>query len=298
MKYLQIASTLETLINDEVLRIGDKLPSVRTLAEEYNIAMGTAFQSYYHLEGKGLIESRPKSGYYVRFNRKRFPALPTGVPSDTVSHSVSVKDMIAAIYGDISAPIRYNFALAVPDISLLPAAKLNKSMVWALRNEKDHGIGYEDPRGSLLLRQQIAKLAFNWGGTVSPEEVVVTTGCLEAITTCLKAVTKPGDTVAVENPVYFGIWQAVESLGLNVVEIASCPVTGLDLDCLEGVILKMLIKAVVCVPNFNNPLGSCMPDESKKKLVELITRSGSIPGMISVATSPSPVSRITQRSVT
>lgn len=272
MKYLQIASHIEALINTDVLRIGDKLPSVRTLAEEKSISMGTAFQAYYHLEGKGLIESRPKSGYYVRFSRRRFPALPTGVQPDVLSHNVTVKDMIAEIYSDIAAPIRYNFAMAVPDVSLLPAAKLNKSMVHALRHAKDHGIGYESTQGNPELRKQIARLAFNWGGNVSPEDVIVTNGCLEAVTTCLKAVTSHGDTVAVECPTYFGIWQAVESLGLKAVEISNDPVTGLDLDCLQKAIQNFPIKAVVCVPNFNNPLGSCMPDERKKQLVQLITQ--------------------------
>ncbi|HEU4901891.1 MAG TPA: PLP-dependent aminotransferase family protein [Flavisolibacter sp.] len=271
-KYLQIASHIEALINTEALRIGDKLPSVRTLAEEKSISMGTAFQAYYHLEGKGLIESRPKSGYYVRFNRKRFPALPNGVPSDVQSHNVTVKDMIDAIYSDIAAPINYNFALGVPDVSLLPAAKLNKSMVHALRNTADHGISYENTRGNPELRKQVARLAFNWGGHVAPDDVIVTNGCLEAITTCLKAVTQYGDTVAVECPTYFGIYQAIESLGLKVVEISSCPVTGLDLECLQTAIQNVNIKAVVCVPNFSNPLGSCMPDEQKKKLVALITK--------------------------
>ncbi len=271
-KYLQIADGIEQLINGEILRIGDKLPSVRTLAGEYNISMGTAFQAYYYLEGKGLIESRPKSGYYVRFNHKRFPALPKMVQPDAASHTVSVKDMINEIYSDISAHIKMNFALAVPDISLLPAAKLNKSMVHALRNTKDHGIGYENTQGSLELRKQIARLAFNWGGKSHPDEVIVTNGCLEAITTCLKAVTNYGDTVAVECPSYFGIYQAIESLGLKVVEISSDPVTGLELESLERAIKKFSIKAVVCVPNFNNPQGSCMPDEAKKVLVALITK--------------------------
>ncbi|RYY81389.1 MAG: GntR family transcriptional regulator, partial [Chitinophagaceae bacterium] len=197
-KYLQIATTLESLIATEALRIGDKLPSVRTLADEYNISMGTAFQAYYHLEGKGLIESRPKSGYYVRFNHKRLPALPATSRPDAKAHAVTVKDMINAIYSDIAAPIKYNYAIAVPDVSLLPTAKLAKSMVHALRNTKDGGIGYEDTQGSPELRKQIAKLALAWGGTVRPDEVIVTNGCLEAITLCLKAVTQPGDTVAVE----------------------------------------------------------------------------------------------------
>lgn len=271
-KYLQIAQSLESLIATEALRIGDKLPSVRTLADEYNISMGTAFQAYYYLEGKGLIESRPKSGYYVRFNHKRLPAMPTTVRPDARQHAVSVKDMIDAIYSDIAAPVRYNYAIAVPDVSLLPTAKLAKSMVHALRNTKDGGIGYEDTQGSPELRKQIARLAFNWGGKVRPDEVIVTNGCLEAITLALKAVTQHGDTVAVECPAYFGVYQAIESLGLKVVEIASDPVTGLDLDCLERSLKKFPIKAVLCVPNFSNPQGSCMPDATKKALVALITK--------------------------
>jgi DNA-binding transcriptional MocR family regulator len=271
-KYLRIATTLEALIATEALRIGDKLPSVRTLADEYSISMGTAFQAYYHLEGKGLIESRPKSGYYVRFNHKRLPSLPATVQPDAREHLVSVNDMIDAIYADIAAPIKYNFAIAVPDAALLPTARLAKSMVYALRATADHGIRYENTQGNPELRKGIARLALNWGGKVAPDEVIVTNGCLEAITTCLKAVTRHGDTVAVECPTYFGIYQAVESLGLKVVEIASDPVTGLQLEPLEQVIKTFPIKAVVCVPNFSNPQGSCMPDESKKALVALITK--------------------------
>jgi DNA-binding transcriptional MocR family regulator len=270
--YLQVAGGLEKMINEEILRIGDKLPSVRVLSEEYGISMGTAFQAYYHLEGKGLIESRPKSGYYVRFSHKRFPGLPQLTQPDPSSHEVSVKEMIASIYKDITADNVINLALAVPDISLLPVAKMNKAVVQALRHHKDHCIGYEHTQGNMELRRQIAKLAFNWGGKISHEEIVVTSGCLEAITLCLRAVTKPGDTVAVETPTYFGIYQVIESLGLKVVEIATDPETGVDVDCLERMIKKFPVKACLFVPNYNNPLGSCMPDENKKKLVDLISK--------------------------
>ncbi len=269
--YLQIADGLEKMISEEVLRIGDKLPSVRVLSEEYGISMGTAFQAYYHLEGRGLIESRPKSGYYVRFNYQRFPQLPNLVPPDALSHDVSVKEMIASIYRDIVASDVINLALAVPDASLLPTAKINKSVVWALRNSKDHCINYENTQGNLELRQQIAKLSFNWGGKIKADEIIITSGCLDAMTLCLKAVTNNGDTVAVECPNYFGIYQAIESIGLKVVELPSDPVTGLDLVQVEKLIKKFRVKAVVTVPNFNNPLGSCMPDENKKKLVDIIT---------------------------
>ena len=138
--YLQVAGGLEQMISEDVLKIGDKLPSVRMLSEEYGISMGTAFQAYYHLEGKGLIEARPKSGYYVRFNQRRFRELPREMAPETMSHEVSVKEMIHSIYGDIALDNSktVNLAIAVPDVSLLPVAKINKSVVQAMRQYKDH----------------------------------------------------------------------------------------------------------------------------------------------------------------
>jgi DNA-binding transcriptional MocR family regulator len=269
-----VAEGLEKMISDDVLKIGDKLPSVRMLSEEYGISMGTAFQAYYHLEGKGLIESRPKSGYYVRFNHKRFRELPKEMEPDTLSHNVSVKEMINAIYGDLALNTgkAINFAIAVPDTSLLPIAKINKSVVHALRNDKEHCLGYEHTQGSMELRKQIARLSFNWGGKIKPEEVVVTSGCLDAITICLRAVTKAGDTVAIESPNYFGIYQSAENLGLKVVEISSSPVTGMDIAAFEKAINDFNIKACIVAPNFNNPCGGLMPDENKKLLVDIITK--------------------------
>src|SRR3954471_18473182 len=95
---MQVAEGVEKMIHEEILHIGDKLPSVRMLSEEYGISMGTAFQAYYHLEGKGLIESRPKSGYYVRFNNKRFPGVLSAVDAEPVVNEVSTADMIAGVF--------------------------------------------------------------------------------------------------------------------------------------------------------------------------------------------------------
>lgn len=270
--YIEVAYGIEKMIADDILRIGEKLPSVRMLSDEYGISMGTAFQAYYLLEGKGLIESRPKSGYYVRFNHRRLPEIPEIVNVVPVSSKVSIKDMIETVYKDITAADIINFAVAVPGLELLPAAKLKKSVVHALRNSKDSCIGYEDVQGNPELRKQIAKLAFNWGGRISHEEVVVTAGCMEALILCLRAVTKPGDTVAVEQPSYFGIYQAIESLNLKVVEIPAEPRTGPDITSLEKVMQTFPIKACLLVPNFSNPIGSCMPDENKKRLVDLVTK--------------------------
>jgi DNA-binding transcriptional MocR family regulator len=270
--YVQVAEGIERMITDDVLRVGDKLPSVRLLSNEHGISMGTAFKAYYYLESKGLIESRPKSGYYVRFSQRRFPAIPKIDKAEPVETEVSIKDMIATVYKNITATDVINFAVAVPAIELLPASKLNKSVVYALRNSTNHCLGYEHVQGNVELRKQVAKLAFNWRGKVSPEEVVITAGCMEAVIMCLRAVTKSGDTVVVERPAYFGIYQAMESLGLKVIEISSDPQSGPDLESLRKVLEQFPVKACLFVPNFSNPIGSCMPDENKRRLVEIITK--------------------------
>lgn len=271
-KYLRVADGIEQMIHDEVLRIGDKLPSVRVLSEEYGISMGTAFQAYYHLEGKGLIEARPKSGYYVRFNNKRFPGMLSIKKPEPVINEVSTQEMIANVFSNITDRDLINFSIAAPQMELLPAAKINKSVMHALRSSKNSCLYYEDIQGNGELRKQVSKLSFNWGGKIKPEDIIITAGCMEALAMCLKAITRAGDAVAIESPTYFGIFQVMESLGLKAVEIPTDPVEGIDLQYLEVTIKKFDIKACVFVPNFNNPLGSCMPDEKKKELVDLITR--------------------------
>lgn len=270
--YEEVADRIEALIERQTLKVGDKLLSVRALSKEQGISLSTAFQAYYHLESKGLIEARPQSGYYVKFSPQHCMEIPTCCePIDEIV-PVSLDEIITSVYQDLRSHAKIHFSIGSPDSSLLPTAKLNKAVVQALRESKDSCLNYEDFQGNVTLRQQIAKLSFNWGGMLSDEDIVITNGCMEALSFCLKAVTKPGDAVAIECPTYHGIFQVIESLGLNVVEVPSHSDTGIDLNYLEQAIPRFNIKACLFVCNFNNPLGNMMPDKNKKCLVELLSR--------------------------
>lgn len=271
-KYIEVAERIERLIEKKALKVGDKLLSVRALSKEQGISLSTAFQSYYHLESKGLIEARPQSGYYVKYSHDHALDLPkTSSPMDDAM-PVSVDEMISSVYHDLNNDKLIHFSLGVPSIDLMPAAKLNKAVMQAIRDSKTSCLGYEHIQGNLDLRRQIARQSFNWGGTPGEEEIVVTAGCVEALSLCIQAVTKPGDTVAIESPTYFAIFQLMEAHGLNVIEIPTDPVKGIDLDYLESAIGKFNIKACLFVSNFNNPLGSCIPDDRKKQLVSMLAK--------------------------
>ncbi|MBC7915343.1 MAG: PLP-dependent aminotransferase family protein [Pyrinomonadaceae bacterium] len=267
--YVQIAEKLEKNISQGVLKTGDKLISIRTLSKEQGISISTAFKAYSQLEMRGLIESRPKSGYYVRFlQRKAFPIDRSHFLKEP--ENVSVDDMIAMVFQNVNTENVIKLSRAAPALELLPQAKLNKALAKAVRMSAASCINYEDIQGNLSLRKQLARQAFTWGGTISEFDIVTTQGCIEALFFCLKAVTEPGDTIAIESPAYFGTFKLLKSLGLKVLEIPSDAQTGISINYLEQAIGKVKIKACLFVTNFTNPLGSLMPDDNKKLLVELL----------------------------
>src|SRR5450432_42800 len=205
--YQEVADRIERLIEKKSLKVGDKLLSVRALSKEQGISMSTAFQAYYYLESKGLVEARPQSGYYVKFSPKHMLEIPSCCDPSDEAVPVTIDEMISSVYHDLRSDKLINFSLGAPAVELLPAAKLNKAVVQALRSSSDSCLGYEHIQGNVQLRKQIARQSFNWGGTLGEDDIVVTAGCMEGLSLSLKAITKPGDAVAIESPTYFGIFQ-------------------------------------------------------------------------------------------
>ena len=268
--YLRIAESIETRIATDVFKIGEKLPSVRVLCKEHGVSFSTVLQAYYHLESKGLIEARPQSGYYVRFSHRGFPAAPEkSKPSETSANN-QAEEIITSVYSNLADNSLIKFSLSVPAPELLPIAKLSKTMVEAMRYLPAGGTNYENIQGNPDLRRQIAKWAMLWDGKITGDDIVTTTGCMNAVAFSLMALTERGDTIAVESPTYFGILQLACNLGLKVLELPTDPQTGIDIEALKHALTNHNIKACLLISNFNNPIGSCISDESKKEIVKLI----------------------------
>lgn len=270
--YARIADVLEKQIKRGIWKTGEKLPSLRTICAEYGVSMNTATQTYLELERKGMIEPRPKSGFFVSIVFKPKLPIPTVSQPNPIARFLDRETLIRKVYNSLIDPSIIRLSLGVPDEQLLPVAKLNKGLTHAMRSLKGSGTAYEDMQGNLKLRQSIARWSFTWGAELAAEDIVTTAGAMNALSYCLMATTKSGDTIAVESPVYFGILQLAKSLGLKVLELPTHPVTGIQPEALKNVLPK--IQACLLVSNFNNPLGSCMPDENKIAVVEMLTERG------------------------
>jgi DNA-binding transcriptional MocR family regulator len=271
--YEQIAGDIEAQIAANALRPGDKLPSLRMICERYGVSQTTALQAYYQLEAKSLVETRPRSGYFISDTSGRKLPIPAVSTPDGVGQG-SLHEVISRVYGDMGRSGAIPFSMGVPALELLPMAKLNKGLVRATRSLPGSGLEYEQVQGNANLRNQIARFYGTAGQGMTGEDLVIANGCMEALSLALMTVTSRGDTIAVESPVYFGILQLAQSLGLKVIELPTHAQTGVEMEALKKVLSTQKIHAILLVSNFNNPLGSCMPNSHKQEVVRLIQHYG------------------------
>ncbi len=145
--------------------------------------------------------------------------------------------------------------------------RLNSLTRTALREHPDLPNVYLTPPGHEGLRREIAKRMAMTGLRVAADDVIVTNGTMEAITLSLGVLCRPGDTVLVESPTYFGVLQVLEHLGLNIVEVPNDSEGGIDVQALEYVVAGTKIAAAVLQSSFNNPAGSATSDAAKRRIV-------------------------------
>jgi DNA-binding transcriptional MocR family regulator len=269
--YDRVADEISRMVNRGTLRPGDRVPSIRKLSSTNGVSISTVLQAYLVLENKGIIEAKPQSGYYVK-SRRDLPAEPKlSNPPSTVT-TVGVTQLVAQVFHAARDPGVTNLGAATPSPGLLPIKRLNR-IVGALARRYDAvGMNYDFPPGYEPLRRQIAKRSPEFGCSLTAGDIITTNGAMEAVHLCIRAVAKPRDILAIESPTYFGFLQIIESLGMKAVEIATHARHGIVLDALEQAIRRHKIKACLLSTNLSNPLGSSMPDKSKKELVELLAR--------------------------
>jgi len=269
-RYELIARDIAAMIRNGGMSTGERIPSMRQLRRDRGISPGTVRRAYELLQDRGYIEALPRSGFYVTSFWQTAPPGP-GI-SQPVARSTSpdVAELIFLVLEAMRERQLVPFGSAFPSPTLFPLAQLGRQLAETAR-ELDPWSTVEDlPPGSIALRRQIALRYQRFGVDVVPEEIIVTTGGLEAINLSLRSVTRPGDVVAIESPAFYGYLQAIETYGLRAVEVPTHPGDGVDLDCLAGILRRHPVRACCLMTTFQNPVGALMPDEKKNRLVKLL----------------------------
>lgn len=270
--YQQLAATLEQSIQTGVLQPGDRVPSVRQLRQQHGVSLSTAVAALLRLENQGWIEARPRSGFYVRPRLSRDLPEPAAPKISTSVTPIGVSGFSARLYQDANRDQVLHLGAACPAPELLPWERLNRALGGEARRLGAKSTSYDMPPGAERLRRTLARRYLNIGCPLAADDLVITSGCMEAVALSLRAVCRRGDVVAIESPMFFGILQTMEELGLRVIEIPAHPRTGMDLAALTRTLRRNRVAACVAIPQFNNPLGSLMPENHKKELLHLLAQ--------------------------
>lgn len=271
-RYQELADRLAEQIRQGTYSPGDRIPSVRQTSKQQGVSLSTVLQAYLMLENQGLIEARPQSGYYVRVRSGGRPPEPEISAPEADPRQVSLHELVMMLLRDAANPELVQLGAALPNPLYLPVEKINRILANAARQYGPTAHTYQFPPGLEALRAQIARRMAGAGCSLGPNDIMITSGGMEAIDLCLHAVCKPGDIVAIESPMYFGTLQTLEVHGLRVLEIPTHPRDGISLEALAFAVEHNPVRAVLVISNFNNPLGSRIPDEKKAELVELLAR--------------------------
>lgn len=270
-RYERVAAVLRERIEHGLYRPGDRLPSIRAVCQEMSVGISTAQEAYRQLMDAALIESRPKSGYFV---------LSGGAPSVLPSVSrpaqrpldVSQWDQVLELVATQRDDHRLLLGRGIPNLEYATLNPLSKILAGLHRRTELNGFNYDKLSGSPELRQQVAKLVVASNCLLHPDDILITTGCQEALAIALRTLTQPGDVVAVDSPSFYGTMQILKANGLKALEIPTDPQTGISLEALELALEQWPIRAIQITPTFNNPLGYTMPTARKRALVQLAQR--------------------------
>lgn len=271
-RYAEIGQGIAQLIDQQVFKPGERLPSVRDLAVQNGVSISTAMQAFQWLEERNLVSARPRSGYYVA-PRSKGLALPS--VSRPPKHSLQVDSQSRSEQICLFSPQDHlvNFGSTRPsDPRLFDEPKLRAAVNRATRMRRRSLVEYADTPGTDALRAAVSRRALHLGCNLSPESIVVTASCIHAVGLCLRAVTRPGDVVALESPTHFGFLDLIESMNLRALEIPTHPRDGLSLPALQLALDTQPVKAVLSVPTLSNPLGAIMSNANKRALVQLLAQ--------------------------
>ncbi len=263
----QVVQAFARAIEQQVLRPGMPVASVREFAREHGLSTFTVASAYNRLVAQGWLAARPGSGYRVLVP----PRPPAARPSAWAPPRLNTDWLLSDIYADHSIPIKAG-------CGWLPGEWLNEEgLHLALRHMGRVSAlrisGYGHPQGYAPLRESIVTALAQHGLQAGPEQVVLTQGVTHGLDMVIRSVLRPGDTVLVEQPCYANLLQLLRLAGMRVVAVSRGE-EGLDLDALEAAVRDHQPRALFVNTVLQNPSGMSLSMSNAFRLLQSAGRHG------------------------
>ena len=256
----QIYEQLRSKILKGDLHPGEKLPSTREMASNINVSRNVILQAYEQLTAEGYVESREGSGTYVAEGAcyKEFNKISANFDIHDSKYSSSGSTVI-------------DFRSGLPALDIFPKKKWGQLLYDACINAPCNSLGYGNPAGCIELRQAIAHyLQKTRGIHCHPDQIIITTGAVQALQLVTKLLLSSGMKVVVEDPSNYDLQRILTSTGA---ELYPVPVDE------YGINTRLLpagkdIGVVYVTPSHQFPIGGILPVQRRIELVKYAGNTG------------------------
>lgn len=263
----QLAHNIKLLIENGSLKTREKLPSLRDQVQRSGLSLMTVLNAYQELESQGFIYSVEKSGYFVA---ELAAPISSTQPVISLNAKVEINSLVFNYLKSIQPSRVVPLGSAFPNHELLNPPKLIQIMGQLARNKHNYAQNNNLPPGNFELRKLIAQRYCMQGIPTQPDDIVITSGCLDALNLSLQSLTQPGDYILLQQTIFYGAWQIAERLGLNVVTIPEHPQEGFDLEAFKQAINTYPIKVCWFMLNCHNPIGFTVSEKIKYQIAKLL----------------------------
>jgi 2-aminoadipate transaminase len=265
--YRQLFDHFREAIQRGWLTAGERLPATRQLAGQLGLNRTTVTAAYQLLESEGLLSGQVGRGSYV-------------AAASPASISLEWDKLLIQDRASGHAPVlaqseeTISFTTSRPSEELFPMeefrATIDEVVSGASAGEL---LQLGSPSGYAPLRKHLLDEAMRAGIARRSDDVMITSGCQQALDLLQRVLIQAGDTVAVEDPVYPGVYQVLARAGARVVGV---PVGnhGIDAGHLEAIIREEKPKALIVTPNFQNPTGTTLPLGSREAILRITRPAG------------------------
>jgi DNA-binding transcriptional MocR family regulator len=263
----RLARRLADRIEQRLLAPGSRLPSVRQCAREHGVSVATAVAAYDRLLAHGLVDARPRSGYFVRGS---VPMPPAGAAAAAPARRIAPADATALIRGMFQAP----HGRPAPGAGTLPeswldAELLRRALRRVLRPDAAAGwLRYGDPAGDPGLRAALSHRLGDLGIAAAPGAIVTTTGATHALDLVARTLLQPGDAVLVDDPGWAVEFARLSRLGMRLLAVPR-GANGPDLAIFERALEIHRPRLYVTVPVLHNPTGASLAPAVAHRLLGL-----------------------------
>ncbi len=241
-KYLAVSNEIENMIKSGRYKEGERIPSIRSLTQNYNCNKSTVISALNELERRHIVYSLPKSGYYVVMKKPNLN-----------------KDKKLIL----------NFSSSAPDPEVFPYLDFQHCINQAIDIYKNDLFIYGTPKGLSSLIDVIQKQLANYQVFTNKKNIFITSGVQQALS-ILASIPFPNnkETILIEQPGYHLFIDYLETHKIPVVGIERTS-EGIDMLELERIFKSGNIKFFYTMPRYHNPLGTSYSQEEKKKILEL-----------------------------